>query len=459
MLKRTDTPRPRPAGPTGGLPYLGDAFKVRRDPLRYFGNSLRTYGDIVRFKFANLEYFLLNSPELIKHVLLDKARNYVKGPSAKTLKYVLGEGLITNDGDSWLRQRKLAQPAFHRDRLAEFARRMTEATEEMFTRWAAVLARGPLDMQEEMFRVTLDIVGRTLLSQRLDSHSDGVGKAMAAIVRLAEYAGSPIAPPKWVPTPANLRFKRAKQVTEGIVNRVIAERRAANAKAAPGEAGTRDLLGMLMDARDDETNETMTDLQLRDEVWTMIMAGHETTANALSWALYLLAKHPEAARKVDAEVAAVLGARVPEFDDLAKLPYTLAVIKESMRLYPPIWGLERQTAADDVIGGYPISKGTLILIFPYLVHRNQAIWEDPEAFKPERFLSGTERSRFAYLPFGAGPRICIGNAFATMEAQIVLAMIVQRHRFTLAPDARIEVEQVLSLRPRYGMPMILAPRA
>ncbi|MBC7976381.1 MAG: cytochrome P450 [Myxococcales bacterium] len=451
---------PRPAGPTGGLPYLGDAFKVRRDPLRYFGNSLKTYGDIVRFKFANLEYFLLNSPETIKHVLLDKARNYVRGPSAKSLKYVLGEGLITNDGDSWLRQRKLAQPAFHRDRLAEFARRMTAATEEMLARWATRAARGPLDMQEEMFRVTLDIVGRTLLSQRLDNHSEeGVGKAMAAIVRLAEYAGSPIAPPRWVPTPANIRFKRAKQVTDDIVNRVIAERRAANAKAAPGEPGARDLLGMLMDARDDETNQAMTDLQLRDEVWTMIMAGHETTANALSWTLYLLARHPEAMAKVEAEVTAVLGPRAPGFEDMAKLSYTLAVIQESMRLYPPIWGLERKTVADDVIGGYPISAGTLILIFPYLVHRNPALWPDPEVFKPERFTSGAERSRFAYLPFGGGPRICIGNAFATMEAQIVLAMIIQRYRFALAPDARIEFEQVLSLRPKHGMPMTITPRA
>ncbi|HWL89500.1 MAG TPA: cytochrome P450, partial [Polyangiaceae bacterium] len=224
-----------------------------------------------------------------------------------------------------------------------------------------------------------------------------------------------------------------------------------------------DLLAMLMEARDEETGEAMTDAQLRDEVMTIVTAGHETTANAMSWTLYLLSKHPDVARRVEREVEDVLGERVPTIADLGKMPYGSAVIQEAMRVFPPVWGIERQAAGDDEIAGYSVAKNTLVGIFPYLLHRHPAYWPNPEGFDPERFLPSSgpktrERPRYAYLPFGAGPRVCIGNAFALMEAQILLSMIVQRHRLELVAGARIVPEPVVTLRPRDGMRMTLVPK-
>ncbi|WP_394824355.1 cytochrome P450 [Pendulispora albinea] len=452
MGKRTDTKRP--PGPRGGVPFFGLGFEAMRDLLGFFGDAAREHGDVVRFDFAPYTYVMLNSPETIKHVLVDNAKNYVKGVNYKALQLVLGQGLVTSEGDFWRRQRKLAQPAFHRERLATFVERMTEATAEMLVRWGAYADRATVDVHDEMMRVTLDIVGRTLLSQSLDDRAAGIGDAMAVAVRFAaDYASNPFRMPLWVPAPQNLRFRRAMRALDGLVRGVIAERR-----RSPGE-DKRDLLDMLMAARDEETNEAMTDQQLKDEVMTIVTAGHETTANAMSWTLYLLSKHPDVARRVSAEIDAVLGTRRPARGDLSKMPYAMAVLQESMRILPPVWSFERAALEDDVIGGYTIEKGTQIGVFPYVLHRHPRYWENPEGFDPERFLSGAERPRYTYLPFGGGPRVCIGNAFAMMEAQILLAMIVQRYRLELLPGARVAAEPVVTLRPRHGMPMMITPRA
>jgi len=466
MPKKDDATQP--PGPHGGLPYLGHAFQAGRDPLGFFGAASKKHGDIVHFNFGAYVYVMINSASAIKHVLVDNHRNYVKGLGYRGLKFVLGEGLITSEGDVWRRQRKLAQPAFHRDRLTDFARWMTDATSDMLARWDARAALSSakangaheatardvptVDVHGEMMRVTLDIVGRTLLSQSLDERAEGIEDAMAVTVRCAaDYVASPLSLPLWFPSPGNIRFRRAKRTLDALALDIIAERRK---KPVPKS----DLLSMLMDARDEETREAMTDRQLKDELLTIVTAGHETTANAMTWTLYLLSKHPDVARRVESEVASVLGTRTPALEDLARMPYGLAVIQESMRLYPPVWGFERRALEDDEIGGYRIAKGTQVAIFPYVLHRHPAHWQNPEGFDPERFLSGPERPRYAYLPFGGGPRICIGNAFAMMEAQILLSMIASRYRFELPAGARVELEPVVTLRPRHGMPMILTPK-
>ncbi|WP_394834168.1 cytochrome P450 [Pendulispora rubella] len=443
----------QPPSPSGGLPYFGHTFEAGRDPLGFFGKAARDHGDIVQFDFGPYRYVLANEPESIKRVLVDNAKNYIKGYSYRGLRLILGQGLVTSEGDFWRRQRKLAQPAFHREKLADLAQRMTDAASDMLARWYRHPSGTTLDVHAEMMRVTLDVVGRTLLSQSLDERAEGIGDAMAVTVRIAsDYAATPFPLPMWVPTPKNLRFKRAKRTLDALVLDIIAERRKTS------DVGRRDLLSMLMAARDEETNEAMTDQQLKDEVMTIVTAGHETTANAMSWTLYLLSRHPDVARRVEAEADAVLGTRLPALEDLPRMPYARAVIEESMRLYPPVWAVEREALADDVLGGYHIPKGTMVAILPYVLHRHPAYWDNPEGFDPDRFTAGTERPRYAYLPFGGGPRICIGNAFAMMEAQILLAMIATRYRLQLPAGARVELEPVVTLRPLHGMPMTLVWR-
>jgi len=455
-MSKPDDARQAP-GPTGGLPYFGPILEVSKDPLAFFCNQANTHGDIVRLKFGKTVMNMVSSPELVKRILVDNAKNYVRGPGYRSLKFILGMGLVTNEGESWMRQRRLAQPAFHRDRLAEFARWMADAVEDMFTRWGQHPDGSALDVHAEMMGVTLDIVGRALLSKRMDGRSDEIRDAMHTTVRLAEHSASPFKLPWWVPSPGNVRFKRAKETLDTIVYRIIGERREA-AKNGTAESAPKDLLAMLMAARDEDTGETMTDLQLRDEVVTMVSAGHETTANAMTWALYLLSKHPSVLRRLEDEIQTVLGTRSPRLEDLSKLTYTTAVLQEAMRLYPPVWAFEREAAEDDELGPYRVRKGELVGVFTYVLHRNPKYWPNPEGFDPNNFLTESDRPKHAYVPFGAGPRMCIGHAFAMMEAQILLAMMVQRYRLDLQRGAKIVLDPVISLRPKHGMPMTLTRR-
>ena len=447
----TTTPRTAP-GPKG-LPLFGSSFEAWRNPLNFFSASLREYGNVVRFRFGPFHYLLVNELPAVKHILVDNAKNYTKSRNYRGLKLLLGEGLLTSEGDFWRGQRKLAQPAFHREKLAGFVDTMAESTSAMLERWGAS-SSSTMDVHAEMMRLTFQIVGLTLLSTNLDDSADAVGKSLAFLLPYVDdYAESLMPIPPWVPTPRNIRFRRATRTLNEIVFRVIRERRAMASNGG-------DLLSMLMDAKDDNGT-GMTDLQLRDEIMTMVLAGHETTANAMAWTFYLLSKHPEAARRVDAEVAKVLDGRAPRFEDLGKLTYTQWVIQESLRLYPPAWAFERQAIEADEVSGFAISKGMLIGICPFTLHRNADYWENPEGFDPERFTPERTagRARYAYLPFGAGPRFCIGSAFAMMEAQVILSMVSQKHRLELVPGARAEPVPEITLRPRGGIPMDRRPRA
>lgn len=436
-----------------GAPFIGSLLEAWRNPLDLFLRGQAEYGDIVRYKFGPFRYHLLTDPDGIKRVLVDNHRAYQKSRNYSGLKLVVGQGLLTSEGDFWRRQRKLAQPAFHRERMTGFADTMAASARAMLDRWDA--SPSPtFDAHAEMMRVTYQIVGRTLLSTDLDDPNGEIGEALAFGLKYAnDYAEAILQIPPWIPTPANVRFVRELKKIDDIVLGVIAARRESGEPVA-------DLLGMLMDVEDEETKEKMTDRQLRDEVITIVLAGHETTANALAWTLYLLSRHPDVERRLAAEVSEVLGARAPTFADIPRLRYTKMVLEESLRLYPPAWNFERQAIERDVVCGYAIAPGDIIGIATYALHRNPRYWENPEGFDPERF--GPERShgrpRYAYLPFGGGPRTCIGNAFAMMEAQIILAMIVQRFRLDLPPDEVVELAPLITLRPKHGLRMTRRPR-
>jgi cytochrome P450 len=434
-------------GPKGHF-LFGMAMEFKRDPLGFLSRVERDYPGIARFRFAHLPMVNIGKPEYVKHVMQVNNKNYCKGIEYDHLKHILGQGLLTSEGDFWLRQRRLVQPAFHKKRIESFSETITNSTASLCKEWEERDQSEGFDVHLEMMRLTLDIVGRTLFSSHVIEDASKIERALSAIVEdNFKRIQTTINPPIWLPVPQNLRLKRNIKVLDKVVLGIIEHRREI------GEDQGNDLLTMLMEVEDEDTGEKMSNLQLRDEVMTIFLAGHETTANALSWALYLLSTNPDAEAKFHAELQEVLGNRVPTFEDARNLPYTMAVINESMRLYPPAWVLGRTALADDEIDGFRIRKGDNIMIVPYLVHRNSEYWEDAEAFKPERFATDEKIDKFQFFPFGGGPRFCIGNNFAILEMQLVLAMIGQRFKLRLEKEQVIEPEPLITLRPRHGIQM------
>jgi cytochrome P450 len=438
-----------PAGPRYWTPF-GMTAAFRPDPLGFYMAAFRTFGDVVGFHIGPFRSLLVAHPEHIKHVLQDNNHNYEKGVVVAKLRILIGDGLFTSEGEFWRRQRRLAQPAFHRQRLAGFVATMTDATRAMLDRWdAARRSAAPLNVAAEMNRLTLGIVGRTLFSRNLDDDADEVGRSLGEVLALMNDRTMRFLPsPLWWPSPDNSRLRRGIRTLDRVVFDIIGARRRT-------DEVREDLLDMLLRARDEETGEGMTDRQLRDEVMTFVLAGHETTAMALSWTWHLLARHPAAAERLRAEVAHALGGRTPTPDDLRRLPYARMVVEEAMRLYPPVWGFFRQALGPDRLGEHAVPKGAVVFISPYVTHRHPHFWDNPEQFDPERFAPERlrERPRFAYLPFSGGPRLCIGNEFALIEAQIAVAMTVQRYRLAPVAGAPVEPESRLTLRPRGGLMM------
>ena len=406
----------------------------------------------MRLRFLFSPAYLISHPESIKYVMQEHARNYNKDLITYTMfKPMLRQGLLINDGPSWLHQRRLMQPAFHRTRLTTYGTLMTDATVAMLERWQAYSERGmPLHMAEEMMRLTLRIVGQALFSLDLSQETSTIGSAVTTLLeQLGDYVFRPF-PPLSVPTPRNRRIQRTIHVLDQLVYRMIAERRTRQTEG-------RDLLSMLLLAQDEETGQGMNDRQVRDEVMTLLLAGHETTANTLTWTWYLLSQSPEIERRLHAELNEVLGGRVPTVEDLPDLKYTRMVIEEALRLYPPAPVLSRKAIAADELQGYPIAANSMILISPYAVHRHPAWWGEPERFDPERFTPERSAARpaYAYFPFGGEPRVCIGNSFAMIEAQLILATVAQRYQLRLVPGHPVEPQMVVTLRPRSGLPMTI----
>jgi cytochrome P450 len=422
-----------------------NTFNFLRHALDFLLEVRERYGDTVSVPTLVGSLTLLFHPDGVRHVLQENHRNYNKDvPDYHVLRLVLGRGLLTNDGESWLRQRRLIQPAFHRERVAAFGTLMTDTTLTWTEAWetsSLVETNKPLDLTQEMSSLTLNIVGKALFGTDLSAETERVGRALTAVNHL--LASAFYLP--WVlslPTPQRHRLYTARRELDTVVEQIIRERRGRSAQHD-------DLLEMLLEARDEETGEGMTDHQVRDEVLTLLLAGHETTANTLSWTFFLLAQHPRVEARLQEEYQHVLNGRPPLIEDLPRLPYTRMVIEEALRLYPPAWGLGRRALGNDEIGGYCIPKGAYVLLFPYVTHRHPAFWERPDTFDPERFSSqqAAGRPRFAYFPFGGGPRLCIGNQFALSEAQLILATILSRYQLRLLPGAVVTPEPLVTLRP------------
>jgi cytochrome P450 len=433
---------------------------VRRDPVGVFMDAARQFGDVVYLKIGPRRGYLISDPADVRHVLQDNARNYHKSPLYEKLRIFLGNGLLTSEDELWLRQRRIAQPAFHRGRIASLAGVMADAAREFAGEWEALASRGqPVDIDDEMMRLTRTVVLRALLGGDLGPFAATLDEAWSVMNQHIGESFWSLGFTDRLPTPKNRRFQRARAVLRGAVDYIISQRRRTQSDTADN-AGSADLLSMLLSARDEETGEGMTDEQLRVEVTTFLLAGQETTSLALTWTWYLLSQHPASRARLEQEIDAVLDGRPPDYADLVNLPYARMVIDEALRLYPPAWGFSRQAMADDELGGFHLPRGWLAFVIPYVLHRLPAFWPDPEAFEPERFSPerSAERPKFVYLPFGAGPRQCIGNHFALLEAQIIVATLAQRYRLHLVPHHKVEPWPLITLRPRFGMPMIIERR-
>lgn len=460
-VQKADHSPGKPIPQAAGNWLVGNLGEIQRDALGFLTSIARQQGDIVRFRAMFYAGILLNHPDYIKHVLQDNNRNYnKKNFDYEMLKPVLGEGLLTSDGDFWLRQRRLMQPAFHRKRIAGFGALMVDATGQMLERWerhARQDGDAPLDVAEEMMRLTLRIVGQALFSQDISGEADTVGESFTYLNQaLTDRVRRPFSPPLNWPTPGNRRFHYEVARLNQVVDEIILGRH--SALRDKGQVG-EDLLAMLLAARDEETGEGMSASQLRYEVMTLMLAGHETTANALSWTWYLLSQHPHVRQRLEGELSQSLGGRMPGVEDVPHLPYTRQVIQEALRLYPPAWIISRRAIQADEIGGYPIPANSLVDMSAYVTHRHPRYWPNPEVFDPERFAPdrAEERPPFAYFPFGGGPRLCIGRNFALLEAQLILASVAQRFRLELLPGHPVAPEPLITLRPRYGLKMVLRP--
>ena len=438
-----------PPGPSVGLKRWSLAPLNNGDPLNYFTGLTRKYGDIAGLRIFNFRLYLINHPDYIEDVLVNHPRKFIKGRVLQANKRVFGKGLLTSEGDFWLRQRRLAQPAFHRARISGYASTMVEYTERLLHEWQDGEER---DIHKEMMRLTMQIVGKTLFDGDVERDAQEVGKSLELLLELGANFRRTLLVPHWLPTPTNIRQERAIRQIEKVLYRIIAEKRASGRDAG-------DLLSMLLAAQD-EDGSGMTDQQLRDETITLFLAGHETTANTLSWTWWLLAQNPAVEAKLHAELNEVLAARSPSLDDLPRLVYTNHVITESLRLYPPAWGTARTAIEDYEIAGYAVPKGSGVSFTQWTVHRDPRWYDAPEEFRPERWEGDLLKRipKFAYFPFGGGPRQCIGNSFALMEAALILASIAQKFRFRLVEGHPVVPLASITLRPRHGIRVLLESR-
>ena len=448
-----EEPPRHPLRAVDGLPLFGSMLGYLRDPLRFLIRTRQRDGDLTTFWLLNRKFLFVSDPALIEQVLVKQAARFGKDWFARDLKRMLGEGLLTSEGDFWKRQRRLMSPAFHRERLAEYADVMVDRAEDALARWRPGVER---DIHHDFMELTLDIVARTLFSADVEGVGAVVGPALEAV--LDWYSNPLLVSNPWLertPLPAARRYREAVAAMRGIVDGIIRQRR------ARPDPDSHDLLALLLAAQD-EDGARMTDAQVRDEVLTLFLAGHETTALVLSWTTTLLCAHPEVTRRLRAEADAVAPGRRLTLADVPKLAFTEAVVLESMRLHPPAWAIGREALEDFELGGHRFPKGLTVFLSPWSVHRDARWFAEPERFVPDRWMDGLARRlhKFQYFPFGGGPRICIGNAFAMMESVLLLSSFARRFDVTLAPGARLDARPAVTLRPAHGVRVVLhAPSA
>ena len=434
--------------------FLGGHFlQFRRSPIGFL-TELSKLGDVSFFRMGSQPAYLLNHPDLARDLLVVSAHKFHKGRALERAKKLLGEGLLTNEGESHLQQRRMIQPAFHRERIKSYAAAMTAYAERMANEWRDGDVR---DIDKEMMRLTLNIVGKTLFDQNVEDETDEIGNAMTTLVGLFDYlllSFSEIL--EKLPIPQARRFNRAKETLDRIIYGFINQRRASGEDKG-------DLLSMLLHAQDEESGAKMTDKQVRDECLTLFLAGHETTANALTFAFYLLSQNPEKEKKFHEELDALFpNGSVPQPEDYPHLKYTEAVLAEAMRLCPPAWVLGRLATQEHEAGGYKIPKGSLVLVSMYILQRDERFWAEADIFKPERFSPENAvkeaNQKFIYFPLGAGVRRCVGEQFAWMEGVLLLATLARKWKLSLIPEQRFGLSPMMTLRPKFGMKMRIEKR-
>ena len=449
MTSRTSANLQTIPGPRG-LPLLGVMPEMVSDMLGLFMNTAREYGGIARFKLLNKSYILAAHPDYVKYILQDNQKNFIRGRSVETGRILLGNGLPLIDGDFWLRERRMLQPAFHRERLGKLVNGVTSVIDTFIQDWQAKAeASQVLDLDEEMMRLTLTVIIKSMFSAQIDDKIPALSHAFNVASRFMLWRSQQMwAPPLSVPVPRNVEYNRASKVLNETIYPLIAEGRR-NPKG--------DLLGMMLEMRDADTGEGLSDRQARDEVVTIFFAGHETTAATLAWAFYLLSEHPAVEERIRLEITSVLDGRFPTFTALPRMTYMQQFLNEVLRLYPAAYLFAREALVDDVINGYHIPARTMIFISPFVSHRNPTYWPDPEGFDPQRFApeQAANRPRHVYFPFGEGPHVCIGNNFAMMEMQLILAMTLQRFRLRLVPGHPVALKPEATLRPKHGMKMLV----
>lgn len=441
--------------PVGSITYFA------RNPLTFFQTFTPKYEGL--FEVTSLFFkvstdfkrmMIVSDPDMAKHILQENNRNYRKSFGYEVLRLLLGNGLVTSEGDFWRTQRRLMQPAFHRDRLAAFSKIMTDECTVLINKWKALPDKTVVNLSHDLMEMTLAIICKAMFSTDVAEAVEVVNREFnVANEKLVHRMMQPFRIPLWVPTPGNMRESYAYSELKKIVNTVIAKRRKSTERYD-------DLMAMLMEMKDEDTGEMMSDEQIRDEVVTIFLAGHETTSVALTWLFHCLDENPEAEAKLLHEEKAVLNGRTPLLEDLRQLEYTRMVIEEAMRMYPPVWAVGRHTLEDDVLGGYLLPKGTNCLISIHSIHHNPKYWPEPEKFIPERFTkqNSKDRHRFIYFPFGGGPRLCIGNNFALMEMQLAVPMIVQHFKLHKPKGFKFELDPLITMRPKPEMRMLVNRR-
>jgi cytochrome P450 len=444
-----ETPHPRPPGPKphfliGNFPLGGP------DPLSVFAEWAHRFGDIFYYRAGWIHVYFLNRPDYIESVLVTQHQNFIKDRVVRNSRWLFGDGLLTNEGAPWLRQRRLIQPVFHRDRIASYAEIMTRYTGEMLDTWKD---GEPREIHQDMMHLTLRIVAKVLFSVEVTEETARIASVLNLLMRYGS-GGKMVLPAflRYLPIPSMLQVRRAVRHLDEMVYGIVRQHRAS-------AIDNGDLLSMLLTAQD-EDGSRMTDRQLRDEAMTFILAGHETTALSLSWIWFLLSDHPEAEQKLQRELRDVLEGRVPGMQDLMRLSYTEKVVKEAMRLYPPAWGLARTALSDCEIGGFKVPAGANVVMSQWVMHRDPRFYTHPEQFDPDRWSSESAQRlpRFAYFPFGGGPRLCIGASFAMMEATLLLATIAQRFQLRLVPGHPVVPVPSITLRPRHGIKAVVYRR-
>ncbi len=430
--------------------WLGGVMReLQREPLSLYRNAWRRHGDFVRFRaLPGFYFYLLAHPDAVEHVLHSNHKNYRKPDSFnKSIDLLTGNGVLNSEGDYWRKQRRLMQPAFLKQSVTKLSVHMIDAIDRFVREWENAPPERTLDVLGEMMRLALRIGSMTLVGTDISGEADSIGRAYRTAFEYVSLKmnGRLMFQPLWLPTARNREFRRAKTLLDRVVLELIERRRKEPAKD--------DVLGRLLAAQDEESGAAMNDVQLKDETITLLTAGHETAGAGLSWAWYLLAKHPEIQRALREQAVSHLRGRLPTAEDLSSIPLAAAVFEETMRLYPPAWGMPRETIHEDTICGYPIPAKATIIVSQDIVHRHPDFWHEPERFDPTRFLppNGEGRHRFAYFPFGGGPRVCIGNHFAMVEGPLVLAALAQQFEFTLVPNQQVVPDATFTLRPKYGV--------